>query len=82
VCVKTTISLPDDTFLAVERRIRELGLTRSQFFAAAARRYLEELDRSALTRQINEALTRLTADDSAAAAVAAGRALLAGADDW
>jgi antitoxin MazE6 len=80
--VKTTISLPDATFDAVDKRAQELSVSRSEFFATAARRYLEELDRLSLTQQINEALAHLTTDDSAAAAVAAGSARLAAGDDW
>jgi len=80
--VKTAISLPDDTFDAADKRAQELGMSRSAFFATAARRYIEELDRSSLTQQINEALAHLTSDDSAAAAVAVGHARLAAGDDW
>ena len=80
--MKTAISLPDDTFDAVDKRAQELGQSRSEFFATAARRYLEELDRSSLTQQIDEALAHIAPDDSAAAAVATGHARLALDDDW
>jgi len=80
--MKTAISLPDDAFDAADQKARELGMSRSEFFATAARRYLEDLDRSSLTQQINEALEHLTLDESAAAAVASGRARLNSGDDW
>jgi metal-responsive CopG/Arc/MetJ family transcriptional regulator len=82
--VKTAISLPDDTFEQATRQAAELGISRSEFFARAARRYLDELAERSLTQQIDEALEQATLeeDDSAAAAVAAGRARLASQDDW
>jgi metal-responsive CopG/Arc/MetJ family transcriptional regulator len=80
--VKTAISLPDDTFEQASQRAAELGISRSEFFARAARRYLEELSSRSLTRQIDEALAAAGLDDSGAAAVAAGRRVLAGQDDW
>jgi len=81
--VKTAISLPDDTYAQATRRAAELGISRSEFFARAARRYLDELASPSLTQQIDEALQAAGGDDSnAAAAAAAGRSYLAGQDDW
>jgi metal-responsive CopG/Arc/MetJ family transcriptional regulator len=78
--VKTAISLPDDTYEQASRRAAELGISRSEFFARAARRYLDELASQSLTSQINEALQ--ASDDPNAAAAAAGRSYLAAQDDW
>jgi metal-responsive CopG/Arc/MetJ family transcriptional regulator len=78
--MKTAISLPDDTYEQASMRARELGISRSEFFARAARRYLDELASQSLTQQINEALHAV--DDSNAAAAAAGRSYLAAQDDW
>jgi hypothetical protein len=80
--MKTAISLPDDTYEQASRRAAELGISRSEFFARAARRYLDELGTQSLTRQIDEALQADDADDSNAAAAAAGRDYLAAQDDW
>ncbi|MGZ4617371.1 MAG: hypothetical protein ACXV5Q_01610 [Frankiaceae bacterium] len=80
--MKTAISLPDDTYEAAVRRAAQLGMSRSEFFAVATRRYLDELDARSLTARIDEALDRAVADDSSAAAVAAGRRLLTSQDDW
>jgi metal-responsive CopG/Arc/MetJ family transcriptional regulator len=80
--VKTAISLPDDTYAQASRRAAELGISRSEFFARAARRYLDELASQSLTQQIDEALETATADDSNAAAAAAGRSYLTAQDDW
>ena len=54
--VKTAISLPDELFQRATKRAQELGISRSEFFADAARQYLETLDRTSLTEQINAAL--------------------------
>jgi len=75
--VKTAISVPDDTFERATRRAHDLGMSRSEFFSRAAARYLDELDADSVTHQINVALAGLTTpDDSATAAVAAGRRIL------
>src|SRR5579863_295403 len=80
--MKTAISLPDDTYAQATRRAAELGISRSEFFARAARRYLDELASQSLTQQIDEALQAADDDDSNAAAAAVGRSYLAGQDDW
>ena len=71
--MKTAISVPDDTFDRATRRARELGVSRSEFFATAAVRYLAELDRASLTGRIDEALALTGDDEDSAAAVSAGR---------
>lgn len=80
--MKTAISVPDDTFEQATQRAGELGISRSEFFARAARRYLDELSAQSLTRQIDEALQAAGDDDSGAAAAAAGRRRLAGEAGW
>jgi metal-responsive CopG/Arc/MetJ family transcriptional regulator len=79
--MKTAISLPNDTYEQASRRAAELGISRSEFFARAARRYLDELALQSLTQQIDEALEAV-GDDSNAAAATAGRSYLAAQDDW
>ncbi len=80
--VKTAISLPDETFNRVSRRAAALGMSRSEFFARAAQRYLDELDAESLISQIDNALDVLGApDDTQEAAVEVGRRVLTGADD-
>ena len=78
--MKTAISLPDDTYEQATRQATKLGISRSEFFARAARNYLDQLAAQSLTEEINDALSG-TADDSNAAAAAAGRRILAGQDD-
>ena len=79
--VKTAISLPGDIYEQATRQAKALGISRSEFFARAARSYLDQMASRSLTLQINEAL-RTAIDDSNAAAAAAGRGYLAGQDDW
>lgn len=79
--MKTAISLPDETYEQATRQAAELGISRSEFMARAARSYLDQLAAHSLTRQIDEAL-QATQDDSNADAAAAGRRFLAGQDDW
>jgi len=81
--VKTAISVPDEIFDQAAGQAAKLGISRSEFFARAARRYLDELAAQSLTSQINQALQAAGDDDSGAAATSAGRRLLAaGDDDW
>jgi metal-responsive CopG/Arc/MetJ family transcriptional regulator len=80
--MKTAISVPDEIFEQASSQAAELGISRSEFFARAARRYLEELAARSLTSQIDEALPVAAGDDSAAAATAAGRRVLAADEDW
>ncbi len=80
--MKTAISVPDDTYERATRQAAELGISRSEFFSRAARRYLDELASRSLTEQVNEALRAAGTDDSAAAASAAGRRRLSAEDEW
>jgi metal-responsive CopG/Arc/MetJ family transcriptional regulator len=80
--VKTAISLPDEIFDRVSRRAADLGISRSEFFARAAQRYLDEFDAESLSSQIDQALDVLGApDDTQEAAVEVGRRVLTAADD-
>jgi metal-responsive CopG/Arc/MetJ family transcriptional regulator len=74
--MKTAISLPDETFERVEAAAKRLGLSRSEFFARAAQRWLEDLDDHQTTEAINNAIANLPADT--AFTDAAAQALLGG----
>jgi metal-responsive CopG/Arc/MetJ family transcriptional regulator len=73
--MKTAISLPDATFERVELAAKRLGVSRSEFFAHAAQRWLDDLDDQQTTEAINDAIARAPADT--AFAEAAAKALLA-----
>jgi Arc/MetJ family transcription regulator len=82
VRVKTAISVPDETFERATREAAALGISRSEFFSRAARRYLDELASRSLTEQVNQALETAGDDDSAAVAARAGHRHLAAGADW
>ena len=73
--VKTAISVPDDTFRRVDDAARRLGVSRSEFFARAAERWLRDLDDDGITDAIDRATAGDLDDhaftDAAAAALAA-----------
>lgn len=80
--MKTAISVPDATFEAATKKATELGMSRSEFFARAAERYLRQLDAESLTAQINAAIDRVGQDEQTQALVtAAGRRRLSDSDD-
>jgi hypothetical protein len=54
--VKTAISIPDETFARAEQHATVLGVSRSEFFTRAARRYMEHLEAASLTSRIDLAL--------------------------
>ena len=74
--MKTAISLSDATFERVERAARRLGVSRSEFFARAAERWLDDLDDQGVTDAINQAIADVPEDteftDAATAALARG----------
>lgn len=73
--MKTAISLADDTFRRVDDAAQRMGVSRSEFFARAAERWLDALEHDNTTDDINRAVRGLRTDhaftDAAAAALAA-----------
>ncbi|MGA3065998.1 MAG: ribbon-helix-helix protein, CopG family [Tepidisphaeraceae bacterium] len=53
--IKTAISVEEKLLKEVSRRSKRMGVSRSRFFAIAARDYLNRFDRQALIEQINKA---------------------------
>lgn len=78
--MKTAISVPDETFRKASERAQQLGISRSEFFATAAQRYLAELDRESLRARIDQALDLVGEDPETKTAVKVGRSRLAKAD--
>jgi len=74
--VKTAISLPAGTFRRVDDAAKRLGVSRSEFFAHAAERWLESLDDDGTAGAINRAIAGLEPDhqftEATAAALASG----------
>lgn len=75
--VKTAISVPDETFRLATERAAQLGISRSELFSTAVRRYLDELDASSIVSQIDAVAELANDDESVRSAVGAARRLLA-----
>src|SRR6056297_3859454 len=56
LCMKFAISVPDELFAAVDARVEEMGISRSQFFADAAKAYLEQVALPERVAEINAIL--------------------------
>jgi metal-responsive CopG/Arc/MetJ family transcriptional regulator len=82
--MKTAISIPDDTFNRASLRAENLGMSRSEFFARAAARYLDELDSESVTQQVNDAIAGLAEEDDSStyAALVGHRLLDQASEDW
>ncbi|MCL2735866.1 MAG: type II toxin-antitoxin system HicB family antitoxin [Propionibacteriaceae bacterium] len=63
--MKTAISVPDHVSAEVEAKVRELGMSRSHFYATAAARYLRELSHDNLVARVNEAYDLETTESRA-----------------
>jgi metal-responsive CopG/Arc/MetJ family transcriptional regulator len=78
--VKTAISIPDGIFARVERAAARLGVSRSEFFAKAAQRWLDDLDDDGTTAAINRAIAGSPLDTTFVEAAAT--ALAEATDGW
>ncbi len=80
--MKTAISVPDPIFERVDAAARRLGISRSEFYATAARRWADELERHDITEQIDAVLIDVDqeADENVAFLRAAARRTLTEAD--
>lgn len=81
--MKTAISLDDETFQAAEELARTLGISRSELYATALRKYLRERDDARITEAINRVLDNPASADPDTQAVvrAAGKRTL-GRSGW
>jgi metal-responsive CopG/Arc/MetJ family transcriptional regulator len=70
--MKTAISLPDTTFQRVNHAAKRLGVSRSEFFARAAERWLDTLDDDGTTEAIDRVIVGLAVDHAFTDAAAAG----------
>ncbi|MBD8059889.1 hypothetical protein IC607_13020 [Cellulomonas sp. JH27-2] len=75
--MKTAISVPEPTYSAVEARVEELGMSRSEFYTRGAELLLARTDAATVTARIDLVVEYAGEQDAShAAAVAAGRAVL------
>ena len=54
--MKCAISVPDEVFAAVDEQAARLGISRSEFFAIAAERYINDLTLDERVAALNEVL--------------------------
>lgn len=82
--MKTAISVPDTTFAQVEEAARRLGMSRSEFYATAAQRWVDELRRGDITDQIDAVVDEVgpADDDTADLRAEAARRALTRPDGW
>ena len=57
--MRTAISIPEDTLRSVTRAAKRMRVSRSEFFARAAKCYLKQVDKSELTKRINAVLDKI-----------------------
>ncbi len=57
--MKTAISMPDELYAEVDKKVAELETTRSQFLASAARHYLDALSVSAIEVAVQQAVANI-----------------------
>lgn len=74
--MKTAISLPDDLFLQADHLAKNLGMSRSEFYARALRSFIATRQSDELTERINAACAELDTTLPADLAGAARRTLL------
>lgn len=74
--MKTAISLPDDLFLQADQTAKELGMSRSELYAAALRAFILARQRVDLTDRINAVCSELDTALPSDLAEAARRRLL------
>lgn len=80
--MKTAISLPDEVFAAAERYAKQHGLSRSELYARALRRFLEDEQATAIRASYDAAFgDDETSDDLRAARNKAARDAL-GKIEW
>lgn len=75
--VRTTISVPDETYRLATERAAAHGVSLSELFSTAVRRYIDDLDESSVVSQIDAVAESVNDDESGRAAVDASRRLLA-----
>jgi metal-responsive CopG/Arc/MetJ family transcriptional regulator len=52
--MKTAISIPDTLFNSVETMVHKLNVSRSEFFANAARAYINNVKKQSITDKLNK----------------------------
>jgi predicted transcriptional regulator len=74
--VKTAVSLPDDLFERAEHAARQLGVNRSQLYARALTRYLQDIGPDPVTERLNDLAAELARERTTLPSSAAARSMI------
>jgi len=81
--VKTAVSLPDDLYLRAEQAARQLGMNRSQLYARALAKYLEDVGPDPVTERLNELADEHAKERTASESSAVARSMIdSGGWEW
>lgn len=81
--MKTAVSLPDDLYERVEQAARQLGVNRSQFYARALTKYLQDLGADPVTDRLNELVAEHAKERTARDSSLAARSMIdSGSWEW
>lgn len=81
--MKTAVSVPDDLYHRAEQAAQQLGVNRSQLYARALAKYLQDLGSDPVTDRLNELTSEYTKERTASESSAAARFMIdSGAWEW
>lgn len=83
ISVKTAVSLPDDLYERAEQAAQQLGVNRSQLYARALIKYLQDIGPDPVTDRLNELAAEHAKERTALESSAAARSMIdSGSWDW
>ncbi len=81
--VKTAVSLPDDLYERAEQAAQQLGVNRSQLYARALTKYLQDIGPDPVTVRLNELAAEHGKERTAPESSAAARSMIdSGGWEW
>ncbi|MDA8393215.1 MAG: ChpI protein [Actinomycetota bacterium] len=81
--VKTAVSVPDDLYDRAEQAAKQLGVNRSQLYARALAKYLQDIGPDPVTDRLNELAAEHTKERTARESSAAARFMIdSGVWEW
>ncbi len=83
ISVKTAVSLPDDLYDRAEQAAQQLGVNRSQLYARALTKYLQDIGPDPVTDRLNELAAEHAKERTAPESSAAARSMIdSGGWEW
>jgi hypothetical protein len=80
--MKTAISIPDPLFNSVERMAHKLNVSRSEFFANAAKTYIDHVKNQSVTDKLNKIYSKNRKESQLPKDFAAMQAASLPGDEW